>query len=217
MKSAFLSIDLRATKPKEPPRDDQAAPVLAFVGSNQINAEEALREKLDQDAAKIDPIWCEGVSDLLQNQPELLNRYDWIAIGLRLVEVIQVLSSRPNPRHTQCDIYTQLIADITTGSAHSQSGEIPFDVGLQLLHGSYDPDGTTEVATAQAVRAVEAQAIEIGQRLGDGNEQIKLMERRIAHWKSLATIRLAELRKEFEFRERIIYGSPSKRKETTEN
>jgi hypothetical protein len=177
-----------------------------------LDPEYLLPEIINNDNAIIDENWCDTVRDLIQKQPTTLTRHDWMDICLGLVNVVETMAKRqPSIIVTTERVVTperefrnecQIIFDERPGQVRAEPATIPFEVGLQLLKGAEMEVGEH---MHMDLEELKREAMEAGAAMIEREEQIKLMQQRITHWKTLARMRLEEMRRDMEFRNRLAF------------
>ena len=209
------------------PQNERPSLILSF-GKDTTSAERApsrdeqLLRLFSQHVTDIDERWCTTVDGLLNELPTNTHHSDWLGISLRLVDIIRMMhnsssnttTSDPPTLQSGCEDGTTLTV---TGQPHpmepiaeaSEGNPIPFEIGLKLLSGT-GLNETLDETTQKAVEDLQRDVAVLSEQLTNRDDTIDRLTRRLQHWRNMAKVRLRELRKEFEFRERMIFGdSPS--------
>jgi hypothetical protein len=187
--------------------------ILSFSRSSDLQPEELLPRIINDDEAICNPFWCDTVRALIRKQPASHTRYDWMDICVRLVDIIESAANKAPPRRASaettaravpnCQRAAHVVFDRPDGEAALPAPAIPFEIGLQLLQGN---DPSMGERTRGAVRALQEQAIAAGAAVIGRDEEIRILQQRLSHWKKLAQSRLEEMRRDMDFRRRMAFG-----------
>jgi hypothetical protein len=221
MKNQMLAVEIGtdATRSTEQAITPDSFPeeILSFSHSSDTQPEDLLPEIINDDEVIYNAFWCDTVRALIRKQPTSLTRYDWMDICVRLVDVIEGVANKRPPACASTETMarpishfqrtSQTIFDQTEEQAAAPPAVIPFEIGLQLLRGG-EPDMGEQ--TREAVRALQAQALPVDNRDGE----ILMLRQRLSHWKALAQSRLEQMRRDMDFRRRIVLGQWSERQTT---
>lgn len=206
------------------PQNDKPSLVLSFgkdtmLTDRALSHDEQLLQLFSQPVNDIDDQWCTSVDGLLNDLPTNTHHSDWLGISLRLVDIIRMMqksssnTTTSDPSIPQSE--SQNGAELTVvGQRHpmeptaeaSDGNPIPFEIGLKLLSGT-GLNETLDESTQRAVEELQRDVVVLSEQLTNRDDTIDRLTRRLQHWRNMAKVRLRELRKEFEFRERMIFGS----------
>ena len=212
---------------RDPHPDENPGLILSFsqesgAPAKQEDPEDQILRYLNDPVSQIDENWCESMDSLLKKLPSNTNHDDWLGISLKLVEIIQMMHGMGNDLAISDPVP---LPDVpATGAALTVMGPaktvnvsgvgrpenaIPFEIGLKLLKGA-DVEEELDMSTKKAVEELQRDVEVLSEELTTKDDTIKKLTKQLQHWRSMAKVRLLELRKEFEFRERMIFGtSPS--------
>ena len=209
---------------RDPQPDENPGLILSFsqasgVPTKREDPEDQILRYLNDPVSQIDENWCVSVDSLLKQLPSNTNHDAWLGISLKLVEIIQMMHGTGNylvisdpaplPDVPGTGAALTVTGPTKTSGARRSENAIPFEIGLKLLKGA-DVEEELDMSTKRAIEELQRDVDVLSEELTTKDDTIKKLTKRLQHWRSMAKVRLLELRKEFEFRERMIFGtSPS--------
>jgi hypothetical protein len=196
--------------------------VLSFTRSAHDEDEDddhQLQKLLNTDFTLISDTWFQCVTNFLQDYPPDSARLKEISLTLLgiIKSAYQQKDAAPNSpskdakkrQREKRAMEKHVIYSVSPGDACKVKPHdpIPFEIGMQLLQGAYQGNDGIGEGTRKAVQEIEHEAGERAAVSTGKDEEIRQLRKKIDDWRMLAKTRLFELKKEFEARERVIFGN----------